>query len=72
MSDCLGPSSQSCWGEKAQSWLGIWGQLTRCTGQADYLQGHESYPRFGLLTWRPGRSSSILDLGSSFNTSQLS
>lgn len=42
------------WGEKAQSWLGVW-RLTiwiHCiSGQAEHLQGQDSYLSVGLLMW---------------------
>lgn len=40
------------WGEKAQSWLGIWGLAdgTDCVScQVDHSQGHQTYLNFGYL-----------------------
>ena len=42
----------------AQSRLGVWGFTDRidfASGQAEHLQGHESYLSCGLLMWLPGR-----------------
>lgn len=50
---------------RAQRWLDVWGLANRiyCVSvQAEHLQGNKSYPSFSLLTWQPGRSSSILGL----------
>ena len=42
------------WGEKSQSWLGVWG-LADCiycvSGGAEHLQGHKNYLSFVLLMW---------------------
>lgn len=59
------------WGEKAQSWLGIrgWAYWMYCiSGQAEHLQGQESYLSFSLLMWRLGRDGSILGLECYFDT----
>ena len=46
------------WGEKAQSWLGIWGLadwIYRISSEAEYLQGPESSLSFRLPMWQPGQ-----------------
>ena len=46
------------WGEKAQSWLGIWGLadwIYCISGQEEDLQGYESCLSFSLLMWHSGQ-----------------
>lgn len=79
--DWVGPRSQTCleWegtGKyRVRSWLGISGLAAWIYwgfGPGAYLQGHESYVTFGLLTWYPGRNRPLWSLESFFNRTKTS
>lgn len=58
ISDQLGDTVDLVWNEKAQDWPGIWKLaywIFCVSGQAEHLQGHDTYLNFILLTWHHGQ-----------------